>query len=435
MTETHKICPICDARNHRNAVLCATCGTTIFQVASIDDADDSEARAASYDFRFGETDLAEASLTGGGRVLSALLIALLLTLSGALAIALYLRNQMADDPPIIAQLPTTSPTRMMAPSITPGTPTATFTISPVPSSTPSETPTPAPCARTVAEGDSLGAIILRCGHGSLAILPTVMALNDIVDETRIQIGQVIAVPLPSPTADPDSTRTPEDTAAADNGDEQLTRLAFDPFAPTLTPTLLPGLMWYRVNADEDMIYVAAIHDINIKTLADLNPEIEFSLCDFGEVYGGPECTVQLFVNQQIRVPAPTPTATAIVTAPGSLTPVATATPTFNAPVAQSPADEAFFSPQEQVTLRWVGTGALAIGEVYRIDLTNIDSGLRFTADTRELYFIIPAAWQSTTPGSHRYSWQVSVTHSDTGLSTYRSETRTFVWQGLGQVNA
>ena len=184
-----------------------------------------------------------------------------------------------------------------------------------------------------------------------------------------------------------------------------------------------------------MIYVAAIHDINIKTLADLNPEIEFSLCDFGEVYGGPECTVQLFVNQQIRVPAPTPTATAIVTASGSQTPAPTATATFNAPVAQSPADEAFFSPQEQVTLRWVGTGALSAGEVYRIDLINIDSGARFTADTRELYLIIPAAWQSTTPGSHRYSWQVSVTHSVTGSSTYRSEMRTFVWQGLGQVNA
>ena len=206
MTDTHKICPICDARNHRNAVLCATCGTTIVQVASIDDADDSEARAASYDFRFGETDLAEASVAGAGRALNALLIAILLTVSGVLAIALHVRNQMADDAASAPQMPTASPTRMMAPSITPGTPTATFTISPVPSPTPSETPTPAPCARTVAEGDSLGAIILRCGHGSLAILPTVMALNDIADETRIQIGQVIAVPLPSPTADPDSTR-------------------------------------------------------------------------------------------------------------------------------------------------------------------------------------------------------------------------------------
>ena len=435
MTDTQKICPICDARNHRNAALCATCGTTIAEVASNKDTGDREARAALYDYRFGETDLAEASLTGKGRMLSAILIALLLTISGALAIAWRLSNQGDNDPAIIAQMPTSSPTRMMAPSITPGTPTATFTISPVPSLTPSETGTPAPCTRRVADGDSLYAIILRCGHSSLDILPTVMALNKITDETRIQIGQVIAVPLPSPTADPAATPEPQDSAAAESGADELTRLAFDPFAPTLTPTLLPGLMWYFVNADEDMIYVAAIHDISIKTLADLNPEIEFSLCDFGEVYGGPECTVQLLVNQQIRVPAPTPTATPIVAAAGSQTPTPTPTATFNAPLAQSPADEAFFSPYEQVTLRWVGTGALDADDVYRVALTNIDSGERFAAETRELFFIIPADWQSRNAGSQRYSWQVTVVDSNTGASAYSSEARAFFWQGLGQVEA
>ena len=206
MTDSHKTCPICDARNHQNAVLCATCGTTIAEVAPSRKADDREAiRADLYDYRFGETDLAEASLRGKGRLLSAMLIALLLIVAGALAVSVYLTNRMREVPAIAAVIPTLSPTRVMAPSITPGTPTATFTISPVPSPEPSATATPAPCIRRVADGDSLIAIILRCGHSNLDILPTVMAINDIADETRIQIGQEISVPYPSATADPAAT--------------------------------------------------------------------------------------------------------------------------------------------------------------------------------------------------------------------------------------
>ncbi len=441
MTDSHKTCPICEAQNHRNAMLCATCGTTLAEVAPKEKADDREARADLYDYRFGETDLAEASLAGRGRFLSGLLIALLLVAAGVLTVAVYIANQMQDAAAIASAMPSASPTRLMAPSITPGTPTATFTISPVPSPEPSETFTPSPCVRRVAAGDSLIAIILRCGHRNLDILPTVMALNDIADETRIQIGQEISVPRPSPSVDPASTpepaftSAPEDSASAPARDDELTRLAFDPFAPTLTPTLLPGLMWYDVQADDDMIYVAAIHDISIKTLADLNPEISFNLCDFGEVYGGPECTVQLFVNQRIRVPAPTPTATSIATASGSETPTPSPTATFNAPVAQSPAGEAFFSPYEQVTLRWVGTGSLSQGQVYRITLINTDSGERFAADTQELFFIIPSEWQSPEAGSHRYSWQVSIAESGSATTSYTTASRAFVWQGKGQADA
>lgn len=432
MTDSHKICPICEAHNHPNAVLCATCGTTIAEVAVNQANDDRDARADLYDYRFGETDLAEASLAGKDRFLSFMLIALLLTAAGALALALRLNYRMQVVPAAVAAIPTLSPTRVMAPSITPGTPTATFTISPVPSPAPSHTPTAAPCIRRVAAGDSLIAIILRCGHSNLDILPTVMAINDIADETRIQIGQEISVPYPSPSADPAARPEPDDSAAAKAGADELTRLAFDPFAPTLTPTLLPGLMWYVVQADDDMIYVAAIHEISIKTLADLNPEISFNLCDFGEVYGGPECTVQLFVNQKIRVPAPSPTPTTFATPSGSETPTPSPTATFNAPIAQSPADEAFFSPNEQVTLRWVGTGSLNAGQVYRITLRNIDSGARFTADTKELFFIIPSEWQSPSAGSHRYSWRVSVAEADSSSSSYATDARIFIWQGRAQ---
>ena len=80
-----------------------------------------------------------------------------------------------------------------------------------------------------------------------------------------------------------------------------------------------------------MILIALQHDTTVKTLSDLNPEIDFSLCDFSSDYGGPECTVQLRYDQRIRVPAPTPTMTPIPTASGSETPTPSPTATFNAP--------------------------------------------------------------------------------------------------------
>ncbi len=435
MTDSHKVCPICEARNHRNAALCAVCGTTIAEIAPKEGYGEDETPVAFYDYRLGETDLAEDSLSVKGRIMSLILVAAVLTVVGGLAAVALTERRLDDEATSIQVDSTASPTRVSGPSITPGTPTATFTASPIPSATFTPTPTPAPCIRRVADGDSLIAIVSRCGHSSLDILPTVMALNRITDETRLQIGQEIIVPHPSPTSDPAATAAPGASAAADSGKEQLTRLAFEPFAPTLTPTLLPGLMWHFVQPDEDMIFIAAEYETNVKALSDLNPVIDFLLCDFGLVYGGPECTVQLRISQQIRVPAPAPTMTQISANSGSETPSPPPTATFNAPIAQSPADEAFFSPRERVTLRWVGTGRLDTDEVYRISLTNTEGGVHFEADTRELFFIVPSEWQSQDASSHRYSWLISVADINSNTTTFETAARTFIWQGAGQAEA
>lgn len=433
MTTTYKVCPICEARNHHNAALCATCGTTIADVAPRQDSDEVDARSEVYDYRYGETDLAESSLAFRGRVGSVVLVVLVLVIAGIVA-AMALAPRLGDaDAAIARPADTVQPTRQAGPSITPGTPTATFTASPPPTAIPTLAPTRAPCVRKVTQGDSLISIISRCGHSSLIILPTVMALNRITDETQIQIGQEIIVPHPSPTVDPANADASSDSASAAKDEGQLERLAFDPFAPTLTPTLLPGLMWHVVQSDEDMIYIAAVYDSNVKELSDLNPEIDFLLCDFGEIFGGPECTIQLSVDQHVRVPAPTATVTPIAIGSKTATPRPTAT--FNAPIAQSPANEAYFSPFEQVTLRWVATGRLEADEVYRIDFSNMDSGERFQADTRELFLIVPAEWQSQDAESHRYSWQVRVLNTVNNTSAYMTGLRTFVWQGTGQAEA
>lgn len=433
MSQAIKVCPICQAHNQRGAAVCVNCGAGIEQIAPSIETTASRAQSTQYDFRRGETDLAEASLQRRGQLLSACLIVLvvacLATIAGVLLLTDRANDSRAAPPVAIVE----SPTRMGGPTITPGPPTASHTPSPAPTQIPSHTPTPATCLREVAAGDSLISIILACGHQNLAIMPTVMALNGIADEAFIRAGQLIRVPPPTPTIDPLATPTPSAIPAADSAaaESALALLAFDPFAPTVTPTLLPGLMWHIVRRGDSMISIAVQYETDAKGLSDLNPELEFSLCDFSAAFGGPECTVQLSENQRVRVPAPTPTQTAIPTATGSETPTPTATATFNAPLLQDPPEQTFFAADEQVTLRWVGTGRLDENDSYRVTVTAADKSVTYSADTRELFFIIPSQWGTTDDARHTYIWQVSVVDAQSGAVRHASGERSFVWLGAG----
>ena len=435
MLESYKVCPICAAHSHRNAAVCSTCGTGIAEVEVQNPPGEDSPPPASYDYRHGETDLFEGSVRRVGRVWTAVIFVggiLSGLVIAAIAIAPSLGNTPED---AITAAPLLSPTRAMLPTVTWSAPTATITPTPTLTLTATNTDTPEPCIQRVAAGDTLISLILRCGHNSRDIIPTVAALNGIADEARIQIGQEIVVPWPSPTANPNATATdtPESSASLSNDDEEgLTLLAFDPFAPTATATLLPGLMWHIVQPDENMIVIAAQYQANAKVLSDLNPEIDFARCDFGMVYGGPDCIVQLYQGQRMRVPAPTPTATLIPTPSGSETPTPLPSPTFNLPHAISPPNQSFFGRLEQITLRWVATGRLGIDEVYRVAVSDAKTGDTFTADTRELFFILPPEWQARDSERHNYIWQVSVFSAETDRILFSTAARTFVWQGAGE---
>ncbi len=436
MAESFKRCPICAGQNHQDARVCATCGTTIADVEAQSRSDATRPIWRNYDFRHGETDLYEGSVHGIGRALSALLAIVVIILT-IVVIAIVLSSQLNNvTNAAIERSPTARPTRPLRPSVTLGIPTATYTASPNPTQVPTDTPTPSPCIHQVAAGDSLIAIVSRCGHRTLEILPTVMAINGIVDETRIQIGQRIIVPLPSPTIDPRATAQPtadsssqsEVNAAADG----FALLSFDPSAPTLTPTLLPGLMWHRVAAGENMIVIARRYDSNAKQLSDLNPEIPFSLCEFGLQFGGPECIVELTEGQNVRVPAPTPTITPIPTESGTRTATPPATATYNAPHALSPGDREFFGANEQITLRWVSTGVLGPEEVYQVAVSEVNTGELLTAETRDLFMILPPQWQADDDQRHSYVWQISVVSKETGRPSFATDVRSFVWEGAGE---
>ena len=426
MSAESKSCPACQARNPRQAIACVRCGASLSGLVVREPGEITD-RFPAYDFRYAETDLAEDSLAFRGRVLG-IACSILMALLGLLALAFLVLPRLQAEPETAVSQPVAISTRQLGPSVTPGPPTATFTPSPTATIPPTPAPSPAPCVQQVNPGDSLIAIIGRCGYTSLEIMPTVQALNGIEDESHIQIGQQIVMPRPSPTLDPNVMATPE-SAAASADEDRLALLAFDPNAPTLTPTLLPGLMWHLVQVDENMIAIAARYDTDAKALSDLNPEIPFQLCDFGLRYGGPECTVQLFQGQQMRVPAPTATPTLAPSPSGSETPTPLPTATFNAPIALSPADNAFFSPTERITLRWLGTGALAPAEIYRITLTDLESGAVYTADTEELFLLVPGDWQALLNESRVYEWHVSVYDRESDRAARISQARRFMWQG------
>ena len=436
MAESFKLCPICQAQNQFNATQCATCGTTITDAAVWRSAEDDGPRK-DYDFRYGETDLSEATVSTRGRLLSLVSVILALLVGIIAAATILLPGSVGETPSVIATSAVT-PDRPLLPTVTQGPPTATFTSSPTETLVPTITPTPRPCIRRVTAGDSLIGIVAGCGHNSLEIIPTVIAINGIVDETRIQIGQEIVVPWPSPTVDARATVAPAVDSAAlfdeDSSSDELALLSFDPFAPTPTSTLLPGLMWHTVVAGENMIVIALQYDTNAKVLSDLNPEIEFALCEFGQTYGGPECIVNLSQGQTMRVPAPTPTLTPRPTLSGSETPTPQPTATENTPHVIAPSNQAFFGQQDQITLRWIATGTLQADEVFRVAVSDIATGVTNTADTRDLYFIIPPQWQALDDQRHTFMWQVSIVNAESGTINHMTETRTLVWQGAGATN-
>jgi hypothetical protein len=164
-------------------------------------------------------------------------------------------------------------------------------------------------------------------------------------------------------------------------------------------------------------------------MSELNPQVTFSQCDFGKFGGGPQCVVQIYEGQLLRVPAPTPIPTLSPTPSGSETPTPTATATFNAPSALSPDNRMLFRRAEFVTLRWVASGSLAPGQTYRVRVEDLTTGVVYNGDTTDLFFIVPQEWQGRDSRRHEYAWSVSVIDiNNPNQPSFTTETRTFTWE-------
>jgi hypothetical protein len=442
LSESYKVCPICETSNHQKATVCVTCGANLARVTPVSQAKQGiNTTRTDYDFRYGETDLLEETVSKRASAYLVLIVTLLAVIVfGGLGLFLTTDLFSAENKaelPLVLSSGTVRPTLSVA-TVTLGPPTGTFTFTPAPTFTPSITPTRGPCVQTIQQGGNLITAILNCGHRSQDVVPTVLAMNNLSDANTVNVGQELLIPWPTETIDPNATETPVPTEAqgldADTGAAQDILIVDDSivaFADTPTPTLPPGVQWHYVQPNENIIGIAMQYSADVKTLSELNREIDFARCDFGQTFGGPECLVQLFQGQAVRVPAPTPTPTLPPTHDPNSTATPTPTATVNIPSPYSPTDRQFFYADELVTLRWIASATLQQGEVYRVDVRDLTTGDAYMALTSQLSFPLPLEWQGQTAARHEFEWTVGIVNEDnpTGVR-HQTAPRNFVWEGI-----
>ncbi|MCE2490841.1 MAG: LysM peptidoglycan-binding domain-containing protein [Anaerolineae bacterium] len=307
----------------------------------------------------------------------------------------------------------------------------TVTITPVPPPTATEIPTRSPCLQEVRSGDSLIAIVTRCGHRDLDVLELVLEVNDLASAELLQAGQQLVIPWPTETGvatSAESALSLQGSAAIPDEESVIAadRVSFNA-ADRRAPTLQAGVMWHRVRSGETIVGIAFRYGSDLKVLSELNPEVTFSQCDFGQASGGPSCVVTIYDGQQLRVPAPTPTPTESP-APSGL-PTSTPTITVNVPVVFSPPDNRNFNGDELVTLRWVASGSLSEGEVWRVVVESLSSGQTYSKSTTSLNLILPAEWKEVQAGWHGYRWRVQLLRSNGDI--LESDNRQFLWETNG----
>lgn len=457
MSEAFKVCPICETANHRNAAFCMNCGASLAGVKVVSTGSTSEySPTAQYDYRYGETDLFEGSLRRTAqRYLFAIVLTLSLLMLGGAALIFAPRfapvnNDLATGTSAgVTFLQTNTPRPTFSfPTVTQGTPTRTLTPTDPPQPTATLTPTREPCMQEVLPDDGLISMVSRCGHRDLFVITQVIELNDLANAGDIRPGEILEIPWPTETIDPNVTPTLEPTqvAALTTADGEaadvtvsnnaqvsadLTQLADPFFIPTAT--LPPGIMYHRVQPDDNAIIISDLYHTNVEVLSQLNPEITFSQCDFGQTYGGPRCIIPLAQGQLVRVPAPTPTPTLSPTPSGSETATPTPTATYNAPFAVSPDNFAYFRKDQVVTLRWGATGVLLDGTTYQLNVERLNDGLTFSATTSDLVFLVPGSWQGSGTGRYEYRWTISVIDTANPRKlNYTTQPRNFTWEGIGE---
>lgn len=441
MAVSQKTCATCGTNNPPEARFCSNCGTPLNAKPAREDA------PATYSALRGETDLMEAdNRWRGGNIIVSILAVFALLLCGGVGFFAWGSSAnpfvtVASPPPTSAAPSLQAPVQAVINTSTPFPTRQLSTVTPAP---PTITPIPTlgPCQIEVQTGSTLYGIIALCGHRDFDVLEEVAEINGISpDGTDLQLGQVLEVPRPTATLDPSAPTS--DAEGETEGEASSAGFAgvlfaegadgFSTSTPRPTPTLPVGVQWYTVQSGENIAVVANNFRAGVEVLSQLNPEVDFAQCDFGEFTGGPDCTVLLQVGQRLRVPAPTPTPTLSPTPSGSETSTPTATATFNAPNLSRPGNRALFRSGELVTLRWSGTGTLGEDETYRVRLKNLDTGLEYTTDVRQSYFVLPTAWQERDGNRYEYEWRVSVIDLDNPQDPiYVTESRLFTWEAVNE---
>lgn len=149
-------------------------------------------------------------------------------------------------------------------------PTATPTIAPTATATP--TPTATPITYQILPGDTLEAIAARFG----TTVNLLAAQNGIANPHQIDVGQILVIPTPVPTATPWPTITPWPTATT---------------MPTAAPAngaSAASTIVYVVQAGDVLSGIAAAHNTTVAAIAQLN---------------GITNPSRIFPGQQLQIPS------------------------------------------------------------------------------------------------------------------------------------
>jgi len=313
-----------------------------------------------------------------------IVVALALTILAAGGFALY--GLLPEEPEPQTPTPTLTPTR--TPTPTP-TPTPTHTPTPMPTATPIP-----PVAHAVQEGETLIDIAITYDTTTEAIL----ALNPNVDPELIQVGQLLLIPVATPTPGPTST--------------------LEPGMPTPTP---PDYVIHIVAADDTLSTIAEEYGVSMETIRAAN-----------DMAPGDDT---VFLNQSLTIPLSTPVPTLTPTRNPNAT--ATPLPPYTAPPLLKPADGVVIKSEEPILLQWASVSILRDDQWYELTLFRPNGDvISPTVRTRATAWRIPVDLLLVTDADgSEIRWRVRVvqeTQNTQGELVYKaagaaSEMRTFVW--------
>lgn len=378
---------------------------------------------------------------------------------------------------LVAQAPTDVPTPTPEPPASPTRPPST----PFP---PTPTPLPEVISHTIASGDTLFGLGLE--HG--VTLDDIRSANpDIESLDRLQIGQVIRIPVQrpespeaaegdaAPESDAEVVAQAESEAPAGDGappsgapeegapgsDEADAGASDDPAAqppadgaaaatamaiaaPTGIPIVVTEAVTHVIAAGDTLGALAATYEAALDDLLAWN-----DLLDPNETLA---LGRELVVRPEVMVtatPLPVPERMVDAAAGGAPLPAeeaqAPTAPTFAAPVALAPAQGMAVSGDPPL-LRWTSAGVLPPGHFYVVAIRDADDAearprltwVRGSATALRL----PPRWRPAVGASRTLAWSVTVRRSTGGLLETEGVVvsgepawQTFVWTPRGDASA